>query len=123
MRVYTAHLRPRAAPVLVPEAFSVAALVFGPLWLMIHRAWIAGVLALVLWGLLALIAGSVPEVLLVLLALHWSLGLWGQDLRRWSLARQGYLLAHIVAAADQDAALARLFARRPDLARDLTVIP
>ncbi len=120
MIVYTAHLRPRAEPVLVPEAFSVAALILGPIWLLAHRAWIGGVLALLAWVVLALVPGAGA---ILVLALHWTLGLWGQDVRRWSLARQGYLLAHIVAAPDRDAALARLLARRPDLVSDLSVLP
>ena len=43
------------------------------------------------------------------------LGLFGQDLRRWSLARRGFTLAHMLAAPDEDAALARLLGARPDL--------
>ncbi len=49
------------------------------------------------------------------LALAVLLGLFGHDLRRWSLARRGFLLAHVVAARDQDEAMARLLAARPDL--------
>ena len=46
MRFWTAHIRAGAAPVLVREGFSWGALLFGPLWLAVHRAWIAAVLAL-----------------------------------------------------------------------------
>jgi hypothetical protein len=98
----------------VREGFSWSALVFGPFWLAAHRAWLAGVLALCAAVAVAAIPGADVKLALEL-ALAWVLGLWGQDLRRWSLARQGYLLAHVVAAPDQDAALARLLARRPDL--------
>ena len=56
MRIYTARTCPRRPPALVPEGFSWGALVFGPLWLLAHRAWIAGVLALCDFLLIAVLA-------------------------------------------------------------------
>jgi len=114
VKVFTVHTRPGRAPVLLQEGFSWGGLIFGPVWLLAHRAWIPGVLALCVWVVAAVglphhAAG--PAVV----AMHWALGLFGQDLRRWSLARAGYCLVHIVAAADDDMALARLLDRRPDL--------
>ncbi len=117
MRIYTAHTLPRRPPVLVREGFSWGALIFGPFWLLAHRAWIAGVLALCAGILIAALAkGDLATELL--LALAWLLGLFGQDLRRWSLSRRGFTLVHVVAARDQDSALARLLERRPDLLAD-----
>ena len=117
MRVFTVHLRPRAAPVLVPEGFSWGAAVFGPLWLLGRGAWVPGVLALcadiTAWSL---VGGLDRMVLLVLIA--WMLGVFGHDLRRWSLGRAGFGLAHVVAARNEDAALARLLHARPELARE-----
>jgi O-antigen ligase len=114
VRVYTAHVHPTAPPVLVAEGFAWGALIFGPLWLFVQRAWIAGVLALAaVLAILALTGGWATAVLLA--ALAWAFGLWGHDLRRWSLARRGYVFVHVVAAPDSDAALLRLLARRPDL--------
>jgi uncharacterized protein (DUF486 family) len=40
MTFWTAHLRNEAEPVVIPERFSWGALVFGPFWLALHRAWI-----------------------------------------------------------------------------------
>ncbi len=114
MRIYTAHTRARRPPVLVREGFSWGALIFGPLWLLAHRAWIAGVLALCAVVAIQLLAPR-PLVGVLTLALAWLIGLFGQDLRRWSLARDGFLLVHVVAAPDEDSALARLLDRRPDL--------
>ena len=53
------------------------------------------------------------------LALVVLLGLSGHDLRRWSLDHRGYLLTQVVAARNEPEALARLLARRPDLAGQL----
>ena len=115
MRIYTAHLHQAAPPVVVREGFAWGALILGPFWLLAQRAWIAGVLALAAWFVVSALPGAALR-LPCALALAWALGLWGNDLLRGALARRGYLLAHVVAAADADAALARLLARRPDLA-------
>ena len=117
MRIFTAHTCAGRPPALLREGFSWGAFVFGPFWLFGHRAWIAGVLALCAWINLAIVvppAAAAP----VLLVLHWALGLFGNDLRRWSLARAGYVLVHVVAAPNEDIALARLLERRPDLIGD-----
>ena len=53
MTFYTAHLKPDAEPVLVREGFSWGALVFGPLWLAAHRAWLLAALALAGYVLIA----------------------------------------------------------------------
>ncbi|HEX3348977.1 MAG TPA: DUF2628 domain-containing protein [Acetobacteraceae bacterium] len=114
MRVFTAHTRPESAPRLVREGFSWLAFIFGPLWLLAHRAWLAAVLAICAYVLIALLPlhgwNALPGF-----GLSWLLGLFGQDIRRWSLERSGYGLAHVVAARDHDTALAQLLERRPDL--------
>jgi hypothetical protein len=114
VRIYTAHTNAFRPPVLVREGFSWGAFLFGPLWLLARRAWIAGVLGLCLWAVLPMFAPPVAAPA-ILLALHWACGLFGNDLRRWSLSGAGYLLVHVVAAPDEDTALARLLERRPDL--------
>ena len=115
MRFWTAHIRAGAAPVLVREGFSWGALLFGPLWLAAHRAWIAAALTLAAFVLIVVLAGAdVAAVLLT--ALIVLLGLSGHDLRRWSLDHRGYLLAQVVVARNELEALGRLLDRRPDLA-------
>ncbi len=113
MRVFTVHTRAATAPVLVPERFSWGAAIFGPLWLWAHRAWIAGILVVFAGFLIALAPQEWRAALAVALAA--LVGLFGQDLRRWALLRRGFLLAHVIAARDQDEALARLLSVRPDL--------
>jgi hypothetical protein len=111
---WTAHIRAGATPVLVREGFSWGALLFGPIWLAAHRAWIAAVLSAVLIVLILLLTTGGFAVLL-LCGLMLLLGLSGHDLRRWSLDHRGYLLAQVVAARTELDALAGLLERRPDL--------
>jgi Protein of unknown function (DUF2628) len=114
VKFWTAHVRQGTAPVLVREGFSWGALLFGPLWLAVHRAWIPAVLTAVATVLILFLATDGLSALL-LTALVLSLGLSGQDLRRWSLDHRGYLLAQVVAARSEIDALERLLSRRPDL--------
>ncbi|HTR17762.1 MAG TPA: DUF2628 domain-containing protein [Acetobacteraceae bacterium] len=114
MRIYTAHLRAGAAPVLVREGFAWGAFFLGPVWLLAHRAWIAGILAFA-----AMIAvGALPAGegrMALAAALMLAFGLFGNDLRRFGLSRRGFSLAHVVAAANRDAAFSRLLDARADL--------
>ena len=116
MKVWSVHTRAHAAPVLVREGFSLGAFFFGPIWLLAHRAWIAGVLVLCAWVLAAVTPGAAAATLMV--ALAWATGVFGNDWRRWSLERSGFTLVHVIAARNADAAFARLMAARPDLAAE-----
>ena len=104
------------APVLVREGFAWGAFLFALPWLLLHRLWIEAIAYI---GVVLLLAAFLPDVaaLPVALAVQFLLGAHAQDLRRAALARRGRPAAHVVAAADQDAALARLLDARPDLAR------
>ena len=114
MRIFTAYTRPKSPPVLIREGFSWGAFIFGPLWLLANQAWLATILSVCAYALIALspLHGFNP---LCSFALSFLIGLFGRDIRRWSLERGGYVLAHVVAAPDADVALARLLERRPDL--------
>lgn len=113
MRVFTAHVHPTAPPRLVREGWSWGAFVFGPFWLLARRAWLAAAL----WAVLCCVPLLLPRGWQPIAALANAClgGLVGRDLVRWSLARCGYVLAHAVAALDEDLALARLLAAREDL--------
>ncbi len=117
MKVFTAHTRPNAPPVLVREGFSWGAFVFGPFWMLGHRAWIPGVLLACGWIVAALLPGQAVRRL-AMFGLAWVAGLFGQEWRRWSLERRGYVMPHVVAAPHVDFALSRLLDRRPDLIED-----
>jgi len=118
VKIYTTHMRPDRAPVLVREGFSWACLVFGALVFLWHRAWNALVLtiaALVLAAVAARALHSVAPVLGVFLLQ----GVLGFDLLRWGLSMHGYVPGPVVAARDEDSALARLIDERVDLLGDM----
>jgi hypothetical protein len=115
VRIWTAHLREKAAPVLLREGFSLGAFLFGPLWLLAQRAFIPAALALAAGLLAGLLTGGGSRIVLEL-GIALLLGLSGRDLLRWHLGLRGYRTAHVLAASDEDAALARLLSLRPELA-------
>jgi len=116
VKTFTAHLKPGRPPVLVRESWSWGAFLFGPLWLLAHRAWIPAVMDVAATiVLLAALPDSVQGPALFGLAV--ILGLLGRDMVRWSLGRRGYTLAHVLAARDEDGALGRLLMARTDLAQ------
>jgi hypothetical protein len=115
VKIYTALLKADAEPVLVKEGFSWGALIFGPLWLAAHRAWIAAAISLAACVLITVLVPE-PAGAILLVAVALILGLTGNDLRRWALENRGYLLVHVLAANGGDEAFTRLLSYRPDLA-------
>ena len=107
MKVFSTHWRGGQPPLLVQEGFSWSGAVWGAIYLAAHRAWVPA--ALNASAALACVAASravhdgAPLAGLFLLQ-----GCFVHDLRRWGLARAGWAPGPVVAAQDQDAALARL---------------
>lgn len=119
MRFFTAHTRSDHAPVILVEGFRWGAFLFGPLWLLRHRAIIPAALdAAALISILALASGLALAAFILGTAL--LVGLNANDLRRWSLERRGFLLSDVIAAGSGDEALARLLARRPEQVMRIT---
>jgi hypothetical protein len=114
VRVWTAHEKLHASPILVREGFSVGALILGPIWLAAHDAWIPAAGALLL-TVLFLVLPHPPSSAVLVLGLAILLGFSGRDLVRWSIARRGYLESTIVTGRDEYDARARLLSVRPDL--------
>jgi hypothetical protein len=114
VKLYSAHLKADAEPVLLREGFSWGALIFGPLWLLAHRAWIAAGLSFAAFVLIAVFAPE-PAGTILSAGLAVILGLIGNDLRSAALEHRGYALLHVLAARGPDEAWMRLIANRPDL--------
>ena len=115
MRAYTAHLKSGRHPILLREGWSWGAFLFGPLWLLYQRAWIPALLEAALL-ILVNVAIRPPAQQVVGFAVAVLAGLLGWDLVRWSLERRGFILAHVVAARDEEGALSRLLDHRPEVA-------
>jgi hypothetical protein len=122
MPVYTVHQPPpRDADTLthferfrfVRDGFSFRAAIFGPLWLIWHRLWLAligYVLALVLLAaLLGLsgVSGGAGALIVGLFALLF--GFEANTLRRWTFSRRGWTNVGVVASEDLPSAERRFF--------------
>ncbi len=114
MKIYSALLKADAEPLLVREGFAWGAAILGPIWLAAHRAWIATAISLAAYVLIAVLVPR-PAATMLTAGLAIILGFTGRDLHRWALEHRGYLLIHVLLAADAEAALARLLTHRPDL--------
>ena len=114
MRVYTVHLKPGGdaeSAVLVKEGFSWPALLFGPLWSLYRRLWLATLLWVVALIVLTAAARIGPNAAMVCGAAWTAFGILfaceANDLRRRKLARTGWREAGVVGGAGQDAAVRR----------------
>jgi hypothetical protein len=114
VKLYAAHLKADAEPVLVREGFSWGALVFGPFWLAAQRAWVAAGLSFAAFVFIAVLAPE-PAGTILSTGLAIVLGLIGNDLRSNALEQRGYVLLHVLAARGRDDAWMRLIDARPDL--------
>lgn len=123
MPVYTVHapspngadLRATDKFVFVRDGFHFWAMVFGPLWLLWHRLWLAliGWLIVVValdFGLRALgLSGTSVFFVDVVLAL--LMGFEAASLRRWTLSRGNWRQLDVIVAEDADTAEHRFFER------------
>lgn len=126
MAVYTVHeplrqngdalARDGAQVVFVRDAFSWAAFLFGPFWILRHRMWwafITYVVVVIALGVAAdLAGGSAWLTALVAFLLACLLGMEGANLRRWALERRGRIVRAVVVGEDLDAAERRYFDAR-----------
>ena len=128
MRVYTVHLRHRGLNpdndiVLVSEGFCWGACVLSLIWALWHRMW------LVVLGLV--IVSVVLNIMVYMLGMDETtgyflnigiailIGLVANDIRRWSLARLGFVDSGVALGDNQDDALARFLDDAPALAKEI----
>ncbi|MEK9661250.1 MAG: DUF2628 domain-containing protein [Alphaproteobacteria bacterium] len=119
MRVYTVHRLAWSADedgdaVLVKEGFAWPAFIFGIFWTLWHGMWIASAALFaisLLVGVAIGAAGLSDDVAsLAQIVLHLGLGIFGNDMRRWSLRRTGRVETAVVAAPRLADAERRYFA-------------
>lgn len=123
LKSYTVHLPP-AAPGKDPDAkVEVVGDVFSPIafvapwaYFLIHRMWLEalGAVALIAAGVGAGYLLGLPSTAgqFIGIAAGLFIGLEAVSLKRWSLARRGYVEAGVIVAASQDEAERRFFAER-----------
>jgi hypothetical protein len=128
MRIYTAYVRhggldPNRDVVLVKEGFSWPAFIFGVLWALSRRLWLAAIVFVLAFAAIeafARFAGLDPTTgAALMLGLSAGFGWLGNDLRRKKLERDGFVFQGVVAGENFDAALARFLDGAPGLAREL----
>lgn len=104
-RIYTVHERTEAAEpsdrvVLVREGFLFWAFLFNGFWLLYQRLWIPFFiyLALVIYVVEGGAHIGLPEATIAVaqVGLQLLLGFSAQDIRRWALARKGYVIRGVV---------------------------
>ena len=122
MAIFTVFM-PRAASngaemadraLFVQDGFCWTALVFGPLWLVRHRLWLALALYILGAALIGTAAWSfglrMPAASLLLALLSVFLGFEGRSLLCARLERRGYSLGGVVAGSQRDGLERRFFA-------------
>jgi len=116
MRLYSVFLRDHGRAndenlLLVKEGFSWPAFVFTFVWALWSRMWwpaivIFSVIVLSGWGAIQLGLGETIETV-ISVSLGVGLGLVGNDIRRWSLERQGYQEVALVTGKNTEDAMRR----------------
>jgi hypothetical protein len=95
------------------DGFSWSAALFTPIWLLAHRLWWPFLGYVVVAGALDLV-GTIMSVhrgwlILPILALNLLIGFEAGTLRRWSLARRGWITLGAVSGRDADDCERRFF--------------
>ena len=100
---------------LLPESFTFSALVFGGLWLLFKRLWLAFILYALVWGGLVYLQRQIGFSFLAVMLSHTALavflGFEGQNLIARKLMRKGWRLVDVVEAPDLSSAERRFFER------------
>lgn len=110
-------MTPRGAAALeraefIRDGFNWWAALFGPFWALVNRMWIVAIVlgvAGILAGLLPPVAAAIINAGLLLVA-----GIFGADLKIWSLGRRGFIEAMQLEAATHEEAEVRFFAEHAD---------
>src|SRR4029078_11282608 len=136
MPTYTVHAPPSrmsdasSSPerfVFVRDGFHFWAFVLAPLWLLLHRLWLALLIYVVGYGALsfgfafARVSSSTQLIVGLLIAL--LMGFEASSIWRWTLNRRGWATLGFVVAEDAEMAERRFFAEWQKLSPDAHSVP
>lgn len=119
-QIYTVHIDPSKAnpvekAVFVREGFNIFAFIFGIFWALYQRMWLValGIAIVEILFVVALQQGLVDGISLdiIRLAFHLMIGFHGNDLRRWTFSRHGYIMPEVVVSDNELRAQQRYFDR------------
>ena len=129
MAIYTIHVPDEAPDILtrgertvfVREGVSLRAFLFGLLYLLWHRLWVAAAVWIALLAAITALGLVIHPPLACIVALlglmHLYLAIEGPDLLRWGLGRRGYTMRTLISAPGLAEAEALFFTRQPEAIR------
>jgi hypothetical protein len=100
--------------IFVPERFSWAAFIFGPLWLLSCGLWLAFLAWIVLVAALLVLGGgflSFSAAFWIFVAIEFFLGLEGNGMRRRKLERSGFHGVEVISGLSREEAEKTFFSR------------
>ena len=113
--------------VFVRDGFHFWAFVLAPLWLLLHRLWLALLIYLVGYGALSFgfafgrVSSSIQLIVALLIAL--LMGFEASSIWRWTLNCRGWATLGFVVAEDAETAERRFFAEWQKRAADASSVP
>lgn len=111
----------------VRDGFHFWAFVLAPLWLLLHRLWLALLIYVVGYGALsfglAIARVSLSSQLIVGLLIALLMGFEASSIWRWTLNRRGWTTLGFVVAGDAETAERRFFAEWQKRAADAPSVP
>jgi hypothetical protein len=128
MKSYTVHLRQNNQAsdndiVLVEEGFCWSAFTLSLTWTLWHRMWWVALgltsVSLINNGIIYVLGMDALATCFLGIGTAVLYGFLANDLRRWSLAKVGFLESGVVMGDNQDKALARFLDNAPDILRDI----
>jgi hypothetical protein len=127
MNVYTVHLRQydhgrEDDIILIMEGFCWSAFILSVIWTLWYRMWWVGLglvgVVLIVYGIICVLGMDALAACFVSIGTAILFGFLANDLRRWSLARTGFLENGVILGDNQDKALARFLDNIPETTRE-----
>ena len=128
MNVYTVHLRQYGQGrdsdiILIIEGFCWSAFILNVIWTLWYRMWWVGLVllcvVLIVYGIICVLGMDALAACFVSIGTAMLYGFLANDLRRWSLGRNGFLENGVILGDSQDKALARFLDNTQETTREI----